>query len=204
MPETIKIDLYYCFICPWVFRANKWLDNVNRATPGRVDVTYKMFSLEQVNNKNGPDWHIWEQPDTYASREMAAFRAVEAARMQGEAAFDRMRLALMAGRHERRADFTDPAAIEAIAQTAQLDMERYHKDLASDAFKERLAAEHTSGVKRGVFGTPNYNFENGASFFLRFTPPDEPAEAARIFEMLYQNFVLNKSIDELKRTRQPD
>ena len=64
----------------------------------KLQVNWKNFSLEQTNNKQGEDWRIWEQPDDYPSRGLPAFRAAEAARLQGEEAYERMHFALLEGR----------------------------------------------------------------------------------------------------------
>lgn len=170
----------------------------------RVKVRWRYFSLEQVNNKNGPDWKIWEQPDDYPTRGLPALRAIEAARLQGDTAYERMLYGLLEGRHERRKDFTDPGDVEEIARTAGLDVARFKRDVANRALMDRIAQDHTKGVREyGVFGTPTFVFEDGKAFFMRIKAPETAQEAARIWDGLYAMFVATGAIDEVKRPRKP-
>ncbi len=162
-----------------------------------------MFALEQANNKQGPGWFIWQQSDEYPSREMPAFRAIEAARLQGAAAFDRMRMALMDGRHTQRKDFTNPAHIDEMARAAGLDMERFKRDLPNAPFRLRLAEEHMEAVKKGIFGTPTMVFENGSQFFFRIKAHETAEQAAHAFDLLYETMVLQENFDEIKRPHPP-
>lgn len=162
-----------------------------------------MFSLEQANNKQGPGWYIWQQADEYPSREMAAFRAVEAARRQGEEAFDSMRMALMDGRHLQRKDFTNPEHIDEMARAARLDMARFKRELPEVPFRLQLAEDHMNAVKLGIFGTPTMVFLNGSQFFFRIKAHEDPKEALRAFDLLYETMVLQDNFDEIKRPHPP-
>ena len=46
----------------------------------KLTINWKYFSLEQVNNQQGLQWKLGEQPDHYPSRGLRAFWAAEAAR----------------------------------------------------------------------------------------------------------------------------
>ena len=157
-----------------------------------------------MNSKEGPEWRVWDQPDDYPSRGLPAFRALEAARLQGEEAYERMHFALLEGRHEHRKDFTDPDDIEELARGAGLDLERFNRDRADRTLLKRVAEDHMLGVSQhGVFGTPTFVFENGASFFMRIKAHEDAERAARTFDTLYQTFVDQSNIDEVKRPRKP-
>ncbi|MDP9472752.1 MAG: hypothetical protein M3Q71_19155, partial [Chloroflexota bacterium] len=55
----------------------------------RLQVNWRYFPLEQVNSAEGPEWKLWEQPDSHRSRGRVAFQAAIAARNQGDEAFER-------------------------------------------------------------------------------------------------------------------
>jgi len=57
------------------------------------------------------------------------------------------------------------------AAELKLDMERFRKDLDSDAVKKQIADDLAEGTKRGVQGTPTF-FLNGASFTGTRTLPE--------------------------------
>ena len=168
------------------------------------DVEWRCFSLEQVNSKQGPDWKVWEPPNDAGSRGLPAFKAAEAAKLQGRDAYDRMCWALLEGRHERNLDYTDPAAIEEVARLAGLDMPRFRKDLPNPAFVTTVRDDHTYATKEfGVFGSPTFFFAGSKPFFMRMTAPKDPAESVRIFDALMTLFVAQPNVDEVKRPRKP-
>ena len=68
---------------------------VKDRTNGQLDLHWRYFSLEQVNQKHGPDWKLWEQPETYPSRGRLSWKGAEAARQQGPAAFERFLVGLL-------------------------------------------------------------------------------------------------------------
>ena len=157
-----------------------------------------------MNTKEGEGWKVWDQPDDYPSRGLPAFRAAEAARLQGEEAYERMRFALLEGRHENRKDFTEPADIEELARSAGLDMKRFNQDRADRALLKRVGEEHMEAVtQHGVFGVPTFVFENGESFFMRIKAHEDAEEAARTFDGIYQIFVEQPAISEVKRPTKP-
>ena len=170
----------------------------------RLQIQWKNFSLEQVNTKEGPDWRIWDQPDSYPARGFPALRAAEAARRQGPEAYDRMHFALLEGRHERRKDFTDPKDILEIAGAAGLDLPRFKRDLPDPALKKIIGDDHMHALNTyGVFGTPTLLFENGEIFFVRIKAPQTAEEGAEIFEHVHSLFVQRHMVNEVKRPRRP-
>ena len=169
----------------------------------KLRVSWKNFSLEEVNKKQPEDWHVWDQPDDYPTRGLPAFRAVEAARLQGDDAFDRMHFALLKGRHERRKDFTDAGDIAELAAEAGLDLERFKRDVADRSLLRRVADDFADSVKVGVFGTPTFVFENGSSFFMRIRAEEDDQAAARTFDGLYELFVKQRNVGEVKRPTPP-
>lgn len=130
-------------------------------------------------------------------------RAAEAARLQGPQAYARMHFALLEGRHVGRKDFTDPKDVLELARAADLDLPRFQRDVADRARLQPIAADHQEAVKLGIFGTPTFVFENGATFFMRIKAPEATADAVRTFEALCDLFVRQPIVDEVKRPRPP-
>ena len=50
--EPVKIDVYFDYACPFAWAGQVWLDDVNEKTGGKLDITWKIFPLEQVNAKD--------------------------------------------------------------------------------------------------------------------------------------------------------
>jgi len=131
MSDTVHIDVFFDFGCPYVYNAAVWLQKVKEDMGGKLAINWKYFSLEQVNNQNGPDWKLWEQPEDYHSRGRRAFLAAEAARCQGEAAFNRFRMALLRARHEQSRDIADVNTLIEVAKSSGLEMPRFQGDLSN-------------------------------------------------------------------------
>lgn len=169
-----------------------------------LEIDWRYFSLEQVNNENGPNWKLWEQPPEYESRGRLAFQAAEAARLQGKEAFERFHLALLRKRHEEAKKlFLKETAIEA-AGVAGLDLRRFENDLAEPSLIQKLAADHTYAVEHhGVFGTPTLVFANGRAAYLKMKPAAPPAEAIAVWNDLHETIARRPYIEEVKRPVPP-
>ncbi len=180
-----------------------WLDRVKRVYKENLDITWKNFSLEQVNSKNGPDWKVWEQPDAYESRELLAVRAAEAARLQGKEPFERFHLALLKARHEERQRINQTDVLIEVAKKAGIDVERFEEDLKNRELLKILARDHTEAVEKfGVFGTPTFVFGNGGAAYLKmYIPPDE--DSISVFEHLVALMNHRLYFGELKRPQPP-
>ena len=122
MSDTVNIDVFFDFGCPYVYNAAVWLQKVKEDMRGKLAVNWKYFSLEQVNNQNGPDWKLWEQPEDYPSRGRRAFQATEAARRQSEAAFSHFHMALLRARHEQSRDIADVNTLMEVAESFRLEI----------------------------------------------------------------------------------
>lgn len=180
-----------------------WLDRVKRVYKDNLDITWKNFSLEQVNSKQGPEWKVWQQPDDYESRELPAVRAGEAARLQGKETFERFHLSLLKARHEERQSINQKEVLVELARKAELNIEKFEKAMKDRALLENLARDHTEAVEKyGVFGTPTFVFENGASAYLKmYIPPEE--DSLPLFDELVSLMYRRLYFGELKRPQPP-
>jgi len=169
-----------------------------------VEVNWHYFSLEQVNNKQGPQWKVWEQPEDYASRGLPAFRAAEAARRQGEEAFDRFHYALLAAKHEHKQDIADLDTLAEVAEGVALEMPRFKKDLFDRGLLSRLAKDHTFAVENlGVFGTPTLVLAESQAVFVKMAAPPPPEDSLGVFAEIQHLAEQRRYILEVKRPQRP-
>jgi len=170
----------------------------------KLTINWKYFSLEQVNSQQGAQWKIWEQPEDYPSRGLRAFWAAEAARRQGEAAFSCFHIALLRARHEQRRDIADMNTLIEVAESADLEMTQFQKDLSDRQLLARLAEDHTFAVETlGVFGTPTLVFPERQAIFLKMSPLPSPEECLSVFTELRQLAERRQYIQEVKRPQRP-
>ena len=171
-----------------------WLDRVKGVYGDDLELTWKNFSLEQVNSKEGEDWKVWEQPDIEARRSLMSQVAAEAARKQGPEAHQKFHLALLTARHggDDRISLNEEGPLIELAEKVGLDGGRLREDM-----KDPEAAR-----EEGIFGTPTFVFENGGSAYIKtFIPPQEDAVAE------FEHFMAIASdrpyIGEIKRPQPP-
>ncbi len=170
----------------------------------KLTINWKYFSLEQVNSQQGAQWKIWEQPEDYPSRGLRAFWAAEAARRQGETAFSCFHIALLRARHEQRRDIADMNTLIEVAESADLEMTQFQKDLSDRQLLARLAEDHTIAVETlGVFGTPTLVFPERQAIFLKMSPLPSPEECLSVFTELRQLAERRQYIQEVKRPQLP-
>jgi hypothetical protein len=182
-----------------------WLDRVARAEPGRLEITWKSFVLDQINSKKGSDWKLWEQDGAYeASRSLLSLHAGESAKLQGRDAFERFHVALLIARHGgRRVSLNDRGALVEVAREVGLDVPGFEQGLDDRSLLENVARDHTEAVEEhGVFGTPTFLFENGTSAYLKsFVPPED--DSVDFFNHFVAIFADRAYVGEIKRPQPP-
>ena len=181
-----------------------WLDRVQKASPGTLDVTWKNFSLEQVNSKEGPEWKVWEEKGLDEARALLASVAGEAAKRQGGEAFDRFHLALLTARHGGgRVALNEVDSLVKVAEDAGLDAAQFRKDLDDPGLVKIVADDHENSTGNlGAFGTPTFVFDNGQSAYVKtFIPPED--ESLEAFENFLGLFSQRSYIGEVKRPQPP-
>ncbi|GAC1675096.1 MAG: DsbA family protein [Candidatus Dormibacteraceae bacterium] len=199
--DVIQFEFFYDYMCPFVYRASALLQNVGRPSSPRVKVTWRYFSLTQVNSKDD-GWTVWDAPASEAVRGRLAFKAAEAARRQ--ARFDDFHMPLLEARHRDRLDIDHIEVVERVAVDCGLDLERFRKDLADPRILESLKRDHTQAIgEHGVFGTPTLVFPDGAAAYLRLAEVPDPADSSRVFERVVLIAAGEPSVLELKRPRKP-
>lgn len=187
-----------------MWAAAVWLQRVQERLGDRLRVNWRFFPLEQVNSDEGPEWKLWEQPEGYRSRGLAAFQAAVAARQQGEAAFAGFNLALLKARHEAERDHGKRETLLDVAREAGLDMPRFERDLADRALLAEIGEDYEEGREQhGVFGTPTFVFPNGAAAYLKMRPPAPLEQALPVFEEFVRTVRDRDYISEIKRPKKP-
>ena len=182
-----------------------WLDRVKRTYGDDLDITWKAFSLEQANNKEGHGWKVWEQPDKYPARSLLALRAGEAARLQGQKLFSRFHLTLLSERHgeNSRIPLNELGPLVDVARKVGLDLPKFQYDLSNRSLLKNIAMDHTEAVeKHGIFGTPTFLFKNGGSAYLKtFIPPEN--ESLSFFRHFVGIMSTMSYVGEIKRPQPP-
>ena len=155
---TQAVEFYFDVSCPWAWRTALWMREVAKVRP--VQVTWKFLSLAKINATND-----------YASASHAAshatFSLLARARAQGgNAAVERLYVALGQARHDRKDSLADAAVIERALREAGLDPAWRTEAGAEPGIEDRIMAEHQEGLERlKAFGVPTLSINGGRGFF---------------------------------------
>ncbi len=196
-PDVIELEVFYDYLCPFVYRASVLLQNVGDSGGRKLKVRWRYFSLSQVNSKD-EGWTVWDAPESDKVRGRLAFKAAEAARRQGR--FDDLHIPLLTARHRDRLDIDDVEVVERVAVEAGLDLERLRQDMAAADILDSLARDHQEAIaEHGVFGTPTFVFPGGSSAYIRLSEAPGVEDAARVFDRLMSVAAEEPRILEIKR-----
>ena len=205
MDELVTVDVYFDFSCPYVHSAAAWL-RLAQAELGadRIRVNWRFFPLEQVNAPEDEAIPIWEFPIERRSRGRNSLHAAAAARRQGEEAFARFHEALLILKHEEGQDHGKRDTLEAAARRAELDIERFQRDLDDRSLLQDIRDDYVAARKEhGVFGTPTFVFPNGQSAYLQILPPPSAVEAVPFWEDFVRLVRDRPFFREVKRPKRP-
>ena len=195
----MEFELYYDYLCPYVYRASLLLANVGAERS--LDIRWRYFSLAQVNSKD-EGWTVWDAPAGEKVRGRLAFQAAEAARRQDR--FDVYHSMLLGARHVDRLDIDDIKGIERVAENSGMDLGRFRHDLADPTILLALARDHQYALStHGVFGTPTFVFPNGATAYIRLAEGSAAKDGLSLFDSLIAIAADEPGILEIKRPIRP-
>ncbi len=199
MSEPVSVDIYFDYACPFAYAAAVWMRDVQEQRPGALKINWCYFSLEQVNQTNGEDWKIWDQPDDTKSRSVWSFRGSEAARKQGNDAFERFMWELIQMKHVSDQPHGRKQTILEAARRAGLDEAAFEGAMNDRASLAKLAEDHQHATSMGIFGTPTIVFPDGSAAYIQVRPAPPAAESLTMFDDFVYNVRKRPYFHEFKR-----
>lgn len=193
---TAKINFHFDPTCPLAWRTALWIREARSVRP--LEVTWRFFSLEVINRKEGATPNFQTESSWPSLRTLALAR-----RRGGNDAVERLYLTLGAARHGHREDIRELAVIQAALTKAELDSRWAEEALADDTTRAEVLADHAEAVQRyRAFGVPTIAFEGAdAGFYgpiIREVPRGE--EAGQWWDHLEWS-LRQPNLFELKRDR---
>ena len=193
---TTSINFHFDPSCPLAWRTALWIREVRKVRP--VDVTWRLFSLEVVNRKEGTE------PDYQNGGSWAALRTLALVRRQGgNEAVEKLYLTLGAAQHGRKESIKQLDVLREAAKKADLDSAIVDAALADESTIHDVLADHEEAVRRyRAFGVPTIAIEGlDVGFYgpiIQFVPRGE--EAGEMWD--YMAWALRQpNLFELKRDR---
>ncbi|MBV9121537.1 MAG: DsbA family protein [Chloroflexi bacterium] len=194
MSNQTKLDFYFSPFCPWAWRTALWMRQVAAARD--IDVTWKVFSLAEVN-KDNPAYQT-----RLSMSQNAEMLHIAARRHGGNEAIERLYMAMGDIRHGQDRAPDEDMFRESLRKAGL--PEQLLDDINRDSsIKEELLAEHTFAVEKlDGFGVPIIKLEDQEQAF--FGPVVDPVptgqEALDLWD--HTQWILRKGyLFEYKRER---
>ena len=205
MSKPLVVEVYYDYLCPYVYAGALWVRDVKTALGDEVDFVWRSFPLEQVNSAEGPEWKLWEQEDSYVSRGLNAFRGAEAAKKQGPDHFINYHYSILEARHVEDQNIGRKEVVIAAARSAGLDVEAFESALADRALLANIGKDYEDarGVT-GVFGTPTFVFPGGEAAYMKMRPKAPEEDAVAVWNDFVATVVGRPYVNEIKRPTKPE
>lgn len=205
MADPLVVEVYYDYLCPYVFAGSFWARDVEIALGDEIEFVWRSFPLEQVNSSEAEDWKVWEQPDSFVSRSLYAFRGAEAAKLQGRAHFLNFHFALLEARHVENKNIGRRETVIAVAESAGLDVDAFTKALDDRCLMERIGRDYETAVnEHGVFGTPTFVFPGGEAAYIKMRPKAPEEDAVKVWRDFVETVVNRPYVHEIKRPEKPE
>jgi 2-hydroxychromene-2-carboxylate isomerase len=168
-----RINFHFDPLCPLAWRTFLWIREAREVRS--IDITWRFFSLEVVNRKEGviPDF---QNDGSWASeRTLALVR-----RQGGNEDVERLYKTLGAAQHGRRESIKDRAVIQAAVKHADLDPGIVEAALYDESTIQDVLDDHEEAVARyRAFGVPTIAIEgSNVGFYgpiIQYVPRGEDA-----------------------------
>jgi predicted DsbA family dithiol-disulfide isomerase len=194
--EVAKINFHFDPLCPLAWRTALWVREARKVRP--LEVTWRLFSLEIVNRKEGTE------PDYVNGYGWAALRSLALARrLYGNEGIEKLYVALGNAQHGHKQSIREHGVIAACAQEAGFGEDFVNQALADESTAQDVINDHEEAVKRyHAFGVPTIAFEGSEVGFygpiIHTVPRGE--EAGEFWDHVSWELG-NPNLFELKRDR---
>lgn len=195
-----NLTIFYDYLCPFCHRIVEWLDKIEQSGRVELSVEWKVLSLEQINQKQGEGFKVWENP-LFPSRGIPALAAAKAAQRQGTALFNRFHRLVFEACHRQGRDISKRPVLVKAAQKAGLDVQLFERDLDLKENLEAIGKDYQEARQcYNLFGAPTLVFENDEAIYVKIESVPETEEGSiKLLEQIFQMGLHMPYLLELKR-----
>lgn len=172
MTENTTVELFVDPACPWAWLTSRWLVEVERVRPVRID--WRLFDLAEINRETDDD----RMAASHSAGERALRVLVQARRDGGTESMARLYGELGEAWHERAEPLGEIETLERCYAAAGLDASHASAALDDDSTLDELLAEHGEAVESGAFGVPTLRLPEAPAWFGPIVDARVTGEAA--------------------------
>ena len=197
----MNVDFHFDVMCPWAFQTSKWIREAS--TVRDIDVTWRFFSLEEVNREDGKK-HPWERRWSYG---WSMLRVAALLRREvGNDAVGNFYAAAGSALHEEGLKVHTPEGVAAVLAEIGMAPDLVDIAIADETTHDDVRADHEAALALGGFGVPTLVVGTGSGRATLFGPVVTPApagdEAGRLWDLVV-GWTEFPHLYELRRPKTP-
>jgi 2-hydroxychromene-2-carboxylate isomerase len=179
------VDFYFDVMCPWAYQTSKWIRTA--AEQRDLRVTWRFFSLEEVNREEGKK-HPWERPWSYGwslLRIAAWLRRGADGESSGNDAVDRFYASAGRALHEEGRKVHSPEGAAEVLVEAGLDPGAVEAAMSDATTHDDVRADHNRMLTLGGYGVPTLVLDGSTTLYGPVvTPAPEGDAAGRLWDLV--------------------
>jgi 2-hydroxychromene-2-carboxylate isomerase len=169
-----SVDFHFDVMCPWAYQTSKWIRTV--AEQRDISVTWKFFSLEEVNREDGKK-HPWERSWSYGWS-LLRIAALLRRGPEGNDAVDRFYAAAGRALHEEGRKVHTPEGAAEVLGSVDLDPAVVDAAIEDQTTNDDVRADHDRVLELGGYGVPTLVIDGSDVLFGPVVTPAPTGDAA--------------------------
>lgn len=176
-----QVDFHFDVMCPWAYQTSQWIREAARTRD--ISVTWRFFSLEEVNREEGKK-HPWERDWSYG---WSMLRVAALLRRGADGNADVDRYYAVAGRalHEDGVKVHTRDGLASVLSEIGLAPGLVDDAVADPSTHDDVRADHERVIGLGGFGVPTLVLDGSTTLFGPVVTPAPAGEAAgRLWDLV--------------------
>ena len=175
---TTSVDFHFDPMCPFAYQTSLWIRDVRDQTG--LEVTWRFFSLEEVNRVEGKK-HPWERAWSYG---WSLMRIGALLRRRDPALLDRWYAVIGHELHTLGGKPHDPEVARRLLTDIGVDAGLLDEALADPSTHDDVRADHQRVLDAGGYGVPTLFLDGQCLFGPVLVDPPTGADALRLWDVV--------------------
>ena len=175
---TTSVDFHFDPMCPFAYQTSLWIRDVRDQTG--LDVTWRFFSLEEVNRVEGKK-HPWERAWSYGWSLMGIGALL---RRRDPALLDRWYAVIGHELHTLGGKPHDPEVARRLLTDIGVDAALLDQALDDPSTHDDVRADHQRVLDAGGYGVPTLFLDGQCLFGPVLVDPPTGADALRLWDVV--------------------
>ena len=175
---TTSVDFHFDPMCPFAYQTSLWIRDVRDQTG--LEVTWRFFSLEEVNRVEGKK-HPWERAWSYG---WSLMRIGALLRRRDPALLDRWYAVIGHELHTLGGKPHDPEVARRLLTDIGVDAALLDQALDDPSTHDDVRADHQRVLDAGGYGVPTLFLDGQCLFGPVLVDPPSGADALRLWDVV--------------------